>query len=77
MINAKHIKNFLRMFKMGRYNAYPIFGISNLIYIMYLLFVNKQYRTLCNILLFTIIIGISTVIHQIINIRDQKTTSYL
>jgi uncharacterized membrane protein HdeD (DUF308 family) len=47
------------------------------IYIMYLFFANKQERTLTNILLFTIIISMDTVIHQIINIRNQQTTSYL
>jgi len=47
------------------------------IYIMYLFFVNKHERTLSNILLFTIIISVDTVIHQLINIRNQKTTSYL
>jgi len=47
------------------------------IYVMYLFCVNKQERTLTNILLFTIIIAVDTVIHQIINIRNQKTTSYL
>lgn len=47
------------------------------IYAMYALFVNKHERTLTNILLFTIIIAVDTVIHQIINIRNQKTTSYL
>jgi hypothetical protein len=47
------------------------------IYIMYLFAVNKSERTLPNILLFTIIISVDTVIHQIINIRNQTTTSYL
>jgi len=47
------------------------------IYIMYLFCVNKQERTLTNILLFTIIIGVDTVIHQIVNIRNQNTTAYL
>ena len=47
------------------------------IYVMYLFYVNKQERTLTNILLFTIIIAMDTVIHQIINIRNNKTTSYL
>jgi hypothetical protein len=46
-------------------------------YVIYLFIVNKHERTLTNILLFTIIIGVDTVIHQIINIRNQKTTSYL
>ena len=39
------------------------------IYIMYLFAVNKSERTLPNILLFTIIISVDTVIHQIINNR--------
>ena len=47
------------------------------IYIMYLFFVNKKERTLTNILLFTIIISIDTLIHQNINIRNHKETSYL
>ena len=47
------------------------------IYIIYLFFVNKKERTLTNILLFTIIISIDTLIHQNINIRNNKTTSYL
>ena len=34
------------------------------IYIMYFFFVNKKERTLTNILLFTIIISIDTLIHQ-------------
>lgn len=48
-----------------------------LIYILYVFVVNKQERTLTNILLFTIIIGIDTLIHQLINIRNKKTTTYL
>ena len=47
------------------------------IYIMYLFAVNKSERTLTNILLFAIIISMDTIIHQIINIRNQTTTSYL
>jgi hypothetical protein len=47
------------------------------IYIMYLFFVNKKDRTLTNILLFTIIISIDTLIHQNINIRNHEPTSYL
>ena len=47
------------------------------IYILYLFIVTKQERTLTNILLFTIIISIDTLLHQNINIRDRKTTSYL
>ena len=48
-----------------------------ILYIIYLFFVNKKERTLTNILLFTIIISIDTLIHQNINIRNNKTTSYL
>ena len=44
---------------------------------MYLFAVNKSERTLTNILLFAIIISVDTVIHQIINIGNQTTTSYL
>ena len=47
------------------------------IYILYLFFVNKKERTLPNILLFTIIISIDTLIHQNINIRNHKVTNYL
>lgn len=47
------------------------------IYILYLFFVNKKERTLPNILLFTIIISIDTLIHQNINIRNHKNTNYL
>ena len=47
------------------------------IYIIYIFVVNKQERTLTNILLFTIVIGIDTLIHQLINIRNKKTTTYL
>ena len=48
-----------------------------IIYIIYSLFVNKKERTLTNILLFTIIISIDTLLHQNINIRNQEPTSYL
>ena len=47
------------------------------IYILYLFIVTKQERTLTNILLFTIIISIDTLLHQNINISNRKTTSYL
>ena len=47
------------------------------IYILYIFFVNKKERTLLNILLFTIIISIDTLIHQNINIRNHKDTNYL
>ena len=47
------------------------------LYILYLFVVTKSERTLPNILLFTIIIGIDTLIHQNINIRNNKPTQYL
>jgi len=47
------------------------------IYILYIFFVNKKERTLLNILLFTIIISINTLIHQNINIRNHKVTNHL
>jgi len=47
-----------------------------IIYIMYSFF-DKKERTLSNILLFTIIISIDTLIHQNINIRNHKATNYL
>jgi len=46
-------------------------------YILYLFFVNKKERTLSNILLFSIIIGIDTLIHQNMNMRNHKITNYL
>lgn len=48
-----------------------------LLYIIYVFIVNSKERTMLNMLLFGIIIGIDIIIHQIINIRNQKTTSYL
>jgi len=48
-----------------------------LIYIIYYLCVNKKERTITNILLFTIIISMDTLIHQNINIRNNKVTNYL
>jgi hypothetical protein len=48
-----------------------------IIYIIYLFIVNEKERTLANILLFTIIIAIDTLIHQNINIKNHKNTSYM
>ena len=50
---------------------------SLVIYILYLFFVTKQERTLTNILLFTIIISMDTLLHQNINIRNHTSTTYL
>ena len=47
------------------------------IYIIFLFIVDKKNRTITNILLFTIIIAIDTLIHQNINIRNKKNTEYL
>ncbi len=46
-------------------------------YSIYLFIVNKRERTITNILLFTIIISIDTLIHQGINIRNNKPTNYI
>ena len=48
-----------------------------IIYILYIFIFYTKNRTISNILLFTIIIGIDTLIHQNINIRNHKGTSYL
>lgn len=42
------------------------------IYIIFLFIIDKNNRTITNLLLFTIIIAIDTLIHQNINIRNQK-----
>ena len=44
---------------------------------MYMFIANKKNRTLPNILLFTIIISIDTLINQNINTRNQKAAVYL
>ena len=44
------------------------------LYIIYLFIINKSDRTMTNILLFTIIIAIDTLIHQNINIKNNKKT---
>ena len=48
-----------------------------LIYIIYVFIAHSQERNTTNLLLFSIILGIDIIIHQIINIRNQKTTAYL
>ena len=47
------------------------------IYVIYLFARDKQSRTMINILLFTIIIAIDTLIHQNLNTRNGKSTSYI
>jgi uncharacterized membrane protein YfhO len=47
------------------------------LYIIYRLIANKNDRSLPNILLFTIIIALDTLIHQNINIKNNKNTTYL
>jgi len=46
------------------------------VYIIYTFIVRKHERTFSNILLFTIIISIETLIHQNINIRNHNPTTY-
>lgn len=48
-----------------------------IIYIIYLFITNNDDRNMTNILLFTIIIAIDILIHQNINIRNNKKTTYL
>jgi len=48
-----------------------------IIYIMYIFTSYKKNRTLSNLLLFTIIIAIDTLIHQNINIKNNKNTTYV
>ena len=48
-----------------------------ILYIIYLLIFNKKERTLTNILLFTIVISIDTLLHQNINIRNNNQTNYI
>ena len=47
------------------------------IYLLYLFIMNKEMRTMNNILLFTIVIAIDTLIHQNINMKNNKATRYL
>lgn len=46
-------------------------------YCVYTFATNKNERGLSNILLFTLIIGIDTLLHQKINIINNKKTNYL
>jgi|NorSeaMetagenome_1021524.scaffolds.fasta_scaffold00017_16 hypothetical protein len=46
------------------------------IYIIYVLIINKKTRTLQNILLFTIVIALGTLLHQNINIKNNNKTLY-
>lgn len=48
-----------------------------IIYIIYVLITNKHERKLKNILLFTIVIGIDIIIHQIINYKNNTKTEYI
>ena len=47
------------------------------VYIIYLFIVNKNTRTMTNLLLYTIIIALDTFLHQNINLRNKTTTDYL
>lgn len=48
-----------------------------ILYIIYRLIAHKNDRSLPNILLFTIIIALDTIIHQNINIKNNKNTTYM
>jgi hypothetical protein len=45
--------------------------------IIYVFATNDRERTMPNLLMFSIVIGIDIIIHQIMNIRNNKLTSYL
>ena len=47
------------------------------LYVLYLFKCHKRDRTLPNILLFTILIGLETLLHHSINTRNQTSASYL
>ena len=53
-----------------------LFFLLNLL-VLYLLLSNKGNRTTTNLILYTILIGIVTVIHQIINLRNNMVTKYI
>jgi len=48
-----------------------------ILYILYLFITNKDNRKLSNILLFTIVIALDTLIHHNINRKNNKETIYL
>jgi len=43
-----------------------------IIYIIYVLIINNKERKFINILLFTNIIGLTVIIHEIINLKNKK-----
>lgn len=69
------IKNFYEWKKWEGIMHNILFIIT--IYIVYLFVTNIKNRSLTNILLFTIIIAIDTLIHQNINIKNKAKTEYL
>jgi len=48
-----------------------------ILYAIYLFATDKKCRSMTNILLFTIVISIDLLVHQNINIRNNKFTNYL
>ena len=53
-----------------------LFFLLNLL-VLYLLLSNKGNRTTTNLILYTILIGIVTAIHQVINLRNNMVTKYI
>ena len=47
------------------------------LYILYVFYKHKSARKFTNVLLFAIIVSIITLIHLIINIKNNNNTSYL
>ena len=52
-----------------------LFFLLNLL-VLYLLVSNKNNRTMTNLLLYTILIGIVTLVHQVINGRNHMKPDY-
>lgn len=51
--------------------------LALIIYVIYTFFTKKNSRTISNILLFTVVIAVDILIHQNINIRNNKITNYV
>lgn len=74
-MSANYIKKFYEWEKWEgiMHNILLLF----IIYIIYNFYLYKNNRTMTNILLFTIVVAIDTLIHQNINNKNNKITSYL
>jgi len=71
----KQILSFYEWSKWEAISHHVLFAL--IIYILYLFVSKKSNRTITNILLMTIVVALDTIIHQNINIKNNKHTSYL